>query len=320
MRAIVIDKKLKFNTEYPAPVPKKGESLVKILAAGICNTDIELMRGYMDFKGVLGHEFVGVVKKSDSVELVGKRVVGEININCGKCYFCRNNMGRHCPTRSVLGILKRDGAFAEYMTIPNGNLHVLPGEVSVMDAVFVEPLAAAFEILEQVHIKPTDKVVVFGDGRLGLLCAKVIALATDRITVVGKHSEKLDILKNMDMRTRYVEEFKPHNSKANIVVDCTGSRKGLVMAMHTVMPRGKLIIKSTTKESGGLDLNHMVINEITVIGSRCGPFSAAIGALAWNRVDVKPLITNKCKLEDGVEALKALSKKSQGIKTVITMD
>jgi len=320
MRAIVIDKKLKLHTEYPTPVPKRGESLVKVLAAGICNTDIELMRGYMDFKGVLGHEFVGVVKKSDTAELVDKRVVGEINISCGKCYFCRNNMDRHCPTRSVLGILKRDGAFAEYLTIPNRNLHILPDEVSVMDAVFVEPLAAAFEILEQVHIKPTDKVVILGDGRLGLLCAKVISLVTDRITVVGKHAEKLEILKNMEMRTRLVEEFRPHNSKGNVVVDCTGSREGLVMAMHTVMPRGKLIVKSTTKEKGELDLNHLVINEVTVIGSRCGPFSAAIAALEWNKVDVKPLITNKCKLDDGVEALKMLAKKSSGIKTVITMD
>jgi len=315
MKAIVLDKKLKFDIDYPLPTPGKNESLVKVLASGICNTDIELIRGYMGFKGILGHEFVGVVKKSDRAELIEQRVVGEINISCGNCYFCRNKMSGHCYVRSVVGILKRNGVFAEYVTIPTQNLHILPDEVSNLAGVFVEPLAAAFEIPEQVHIKPTDKVIVFGDGKLGLLCAQVVSLITERVTVVGKHSEKLALLKGKGIRTRFVDEFEPHRTKGDVVIECTGNKLGLVMAMYTTRPRGTLVIKSTTREKREFDLNHLVVNEINIVGSRCGPFPAAINALAKNKISVEPMITKKCSIEDGIESLR----KPSGIKTVITM-
>ncbi len=319
MRAITLEKELRFHTEYKIPVRKNGESLVKVLAAGVCNTDIELIRGYMAFSGILGHEFVGVVEESDDHGFIGKRVVGEINLNCGKCSFCLRQMPTHCSERTVLGILGKDGAFAEYLTIPTKNLHVLPDGVSDIQAVFVEPLAAAFEIVKQVHIKPTDNVLLFGDGKLGLLSAQVLSLYTPNLIAIGKHQKKLDILAKKGIKTTLLEDLSVEKTQADIVVDCTGNRSGLSIALSSVRPRGTLVIKSTTHEEGALDINHLVINEISVVGSRCGPFPVAIEALASNRVDVVSMVTNEVGLRGCLDVLKDESKKSTGIKTVINI-
>lgn len=301
MRAIIFDGKLRYMADYPVPINGEGEALIRVTLAGVCNTDLEIIKGYMGFQGVLGHEFVGVVERCRDSSLIGKRVVGEINMGCGRCGYCTNGMQNHCPSRSVLGILNRDGAFAEYATLPVSNLHLVPDSVTDEEAVFVEPLAAAFEITEQVNIRPDHRVCILGDGKLGLLTAQVLALTGSRLICIGRHEEKLAILGKRGIETNstsagYCREF-------DLVVDCSGSPKGLESAINLVKPKGTIVLKTTAAKREAIDMNSLVINEITLLGSRCGPFSPAIEALAEKYVDVRPMISRVFPLEEGVEAV-----------------
>ncbi len=301
MRALHWDgQQLRLQQRYTNPSLRDGFALVRVRLAGICSTDLQIFKGYMAFAGVPGHEFVGEVSQGPA-ELMGKRVVGEINFACGTCDTCRKGLQRHCPTRQVMGILNADGSFAEYMAVPVANLHKVPDNVADEEAVFTEPLAAAFEILEQVQVQSSDEVVVFGDGKLGLLCAQVLHQAGARVTVVGKHPDKLGFLKKQGLRTCLLADWKA--SLANIVVEATGSEGGLVLAIETVRPRGTLVLKSTLAAEHSLSLAPLVINEVTVVGSRCGLFPPALEALTYKRVSVSPLINKVYPLEEGVEAV-----------------
>lgn len=300
MRALVFDKELQYRTDVPMPIPKEDEALIRVTSAGICNTDLEIIKGYMGFKGIPGHEFVGVVEECADSKLTGMRVVGEINIACGNCDYCNNRMENHCPSRSVLGILNRDGAFADYITLPIKNMHLVPDSISDEEAVFVEPLAAAFKILEQVDIEASDRVCVLGDGKLGLLAGQVLSTTGCDLVVDGKHPGKLSILDRMGIRTESGVKF---NEKGfDIVVDCTGSASGIETALRIVKPRGRVVLKTTVTEKREVDLNTLVVNEISLIGSRCGPFHSAIDAIGSRKVDVMPLISASYGLEEGITA------------------
>ena len=301
MQALYWDgQNLRLQQRYANPSAGDGMALVRIRLAGVCSTDLQILKGYMAFQGVPGHEFVGEVSEGPA-ELIGKRVVGEINFACGTCDMCFKGLQRHCPTRQVMGILNADGSFAEYMAIPAANLHVVPDGVADEEAVFTEPLAAAFEILEQIQVQSADEAVVFGDGKLGLLCAQVLHQAGARVSAIGKHATKLDFLKELGIRTRLLTDWRP--SPADIVVEATGSERGLALAIETVRPRGTLVLKSTVAAEHSLSLAPLVINEVTVIGSRCGLFPPALEALAHNRISVSPLIDKVYTLEEGVEAV-----------------
>ncbi|HVO91545.1 MAG TPA: alcohol dehydrogenase catalytic domain-containing protein, partial [Terriglobales bacterium] len=259
-----------------------------------------LLKGYMGFKGGPGHEFVGSVSEGPA-ELVGKRMVGEINFGCGNCEACRCELARHCPNRSVMGILNADGAFAEYISVPLGNLHVVPENVADEEAVFTEPLAAAFEILTQIQLDLGDEVLVLGDGKLGNLCAQVLSLTGAKITAVGKHADKLALIKKAGVRTIRLEDWQPRCF--DVVVEATGTASGLDLALSAVRPRGTLILKSTIAGNHQVSLAPIVINEIIVIGSRCGPFTDALAALTAKQVSVTPLIEKIYPLSDGVAAI-----------------
>ena len=308
MRALVFDGNLHLRTDYPDPTPLPGESIVKVELAGICGTDLEITRGYMGYRGVPGHEFVGRVVQSDDATLRGQRVVGEINASCGMCDRCIDGLGRHCATRTVLGILGRDGAFAEYLRLPNANLLPLPDTVADESAVFVEPYAAACEIFDQAQLKRTDRIAILGDGRLGAMVA--LALRGDQFTpvVAGHHPEKLKRLSALGLRTQLAEELAPGY---DVVIDCTGHSDGFTLAIATVRPRGTIILKSTAAAGAAINLAPLVINEITIIGSRCGRFQPAIAALAAARFDPRPLIDQGFSLDHGVAAFAAVADKSK---------
>ncbi|MGD0288271.1 MAG: alcohol dehydrogenase catalytic domain-containing protein [Candidatus Binataceae bacterium] len=308
MRALVFDGKLHLRTDYPDPVPAPGESIVKISLAGVCGTDLEITRGYMEYRGVPGHEFVGRVVQSEIASLAGKRVVGEINASCRTCNSCIDGMGRHCPTRTVLGILGRDGAFAEYLRLPNANLFSLPDSVTDEAAVFTEPFAAACEIFDQTHLKRTDRIAVLGDGRLGALVALALRGENFAPVVAGHHPEKLKRLAALGLQTQSADELAPGY---DAVVDCTGQSAGFSSAIALVRPRGTVILKSTAAAGAAMNLAPVVINEITIIGSRCGRFGPAIDALAARKFDPRPLIDATYSLDDGVAAFTAAADKSK---------
>jgi threonine dehydrogenase-like Zn-dependent dehydrogenase len=316
MRALVFHNNvLTLEKNCPRPDLQPGEALIRVLQAGICNTDLEITRGYMAFHGIPGHEFVGIVEAvhegpgaSLPTYLVGKRVVGEINAACHHpdCLYCQYNMPTHCPNRTTLGILNRDGAFAEYLTLPVANLHVVPDNVSDDEAVFVEPLAANFEMLEQVHLHPTDMVIVLGDGKMAQLATQVLALTGCHVKMVGKHIEKLTLAERYGIETSLLADAEQAIDKgkrrADIVVECTGSAQGLELAMRLVRPRGTILLKSTVSDLSTLHLAPIVIDEIRVQGSRCGPFAPALRALSQRSIDVLPLISARYNLDDGLEA------------------
>ena len=322
MKALVFRKSLEFRTDYPIPTPGRDEALVHVKLAGICNTDLEITKGYMRFEGVPGHEFVGIVEKSEDRDLEGKRVTGEINIGCGECTYCRDNLQIHCPNRSVLGIAHRDGAFAEYVSIPIKNLHIVPDSVSDEEAVFTEPLAAAFEILEQVKINNSDRVCVLGDGKLGLLAGQVLNTTGCDLVIAGRHREKLSILKKKGIKTEIVPAkagARPELGMFDLVVDCTGSSSGIQTALEITKPRGTIILKTTVAQNVAFDLNRVVINEITIIGSRCGPFHRALEAIEKKSVELRPIISRSFKIEDGVEAFEYASQKGV-LKVLLKID
>ena len=274
MRAVVFDQELRFNDHYPVPDPPSGWARIRIHQSGICQTDLELTRGYMGFRGVLGHEFVGTVDACEDASLRGKRVVGEINAACGICEWCARDLGRHCPNRRTLGIDRLDGCMADYCLLPIVNLLEVPAEISDDRAVLTEPLAAACEILEQLEISAGGKIVVLGDGRLGILCAWVLSSVNPNVTLIGHHPEKLAKAAWLTLRTaRQPQEI---DAPVDIVVDATGSGRGLSDAMQLCKPRGTIVLKSTVASQGSLNLAPIVINEITLLGSRCGQFKDAL--------------------------------------------
>jgi threonine dehydrogenase-like Zn-dependent dehydrogenase len=298
MRAMVLDgNRVSFRPDGPPPVLANGEVMVRVLCAGICETDLQLIRGYMGFRGVLGHEFVGVAEDGP---YVGRRIVGEINCSCWLCETCRSGRPTHCPNRTTIGIANHDGAFADFVAVPQRNLHLVPDSVSTDAAVFTEPLAAAFQIPAQLSLNRDDRVVVLGDGRLGNLCAQVLAGICERVLVVGKHPDKLELLQSLGIATT---SQLPQDRTADIVVDCTGSETGLPAALEIVRPRGTVVLKTTVAGSQQMPWARIVIDEVTIVGSRCGPFDRALAALADGSIRVLPLIAGRFDLSDGVEAL-----------------
>ena len=323
MRALVYaNNSLSLEQHYPEPALTDGEALIRVLQVGICNTDLEITRGYMAFEGVLGHEFVGIVERvregsgaTAPAYLIGQRVVGEINAACHRadCLYCQRDMPTHCPQRTTLGIVNRDGAFAEYVTLPTANLHLVPDNVSDEEAVFVEPLAANFEIFEQVHVKPTDSVIVLGDGKMGQLAAQVMALASCDVKMVGKHADKLAIVEQRGIATYPLHDvthlLQKIRRRVDMIVECTGAAQGLELALQLVRPRGTVILKSTVAAMSALHLAPIVIDEIRVQGSRCGPFAPALRALSQHTIDVRPLISARYTLDEGLEAFERAGEK-----------
>lgn len=318
MRALLYQPSgLRLDPNYPLPTTVDGEALIRVLQVGICNTDLEIVRGYMGFQGVLGHEFVGVVEEiyGDIAQeryghLQGQRIVGEINAACHRpdCIYCQRGMPTHCPNRTTLGIVNRNGAFADYLLLPVENLHPVPENVSDEEAVFVEPLAANFEILEQVHLKPTEHIVILGDGKMGQLAAQVLTLSGCAVSMVGKHEEKLALAAKRGVHTYMLDTAQrfalENGQRADLVVECSGSAQGLEMALRLVRPRGTLILKSTVAEKSLLHLAPIVIDEIRVQGSRCGPFAPALRALSQKLIDVCPFIGARYPLDEGLAAFK----------------
>lgn len=317
MQALVLeDGKVHFRRNYPEPRCEKNEVLVAVELAGICRTDLEIVKGYMGFSGVLGHEFVGRVVKGPR-DLQSKRVVGEINCVCGKCDMCQSGLAIHCRDRRVIGILNHDGAFAQYLALPKRNVHVLPEAVGNEKAIFVEPLAAALQIVKQVPIESRHKVIVMGDGRLGLLAVQIMAAkgAKGKVVMLGRHPEKLLFCEKRGIQGILLEDMliKP---EWDVVVDCTGSADGFATACKLVRPRGRLVLKSTWAQAEPVDLTPLVVDEITLVGSRCGPFPDAINALASEQVVIDGLITSCFSLSNGEAALQKAQEPDQ-IKVVI---
>jgi threonine dehydrogenase-like Zn-dependent dehydrogenase len=301
MLALRLDAEGPRVTEIDAPELRPGTALVRVARAGICNTDLELVKGYMGFRGVLGHEFVGRVEAGPA-EWLGRRAVGEINFACGRCATCRAGLQRHCPSRSVMGIQGADGAFAELVRVPLENLHAVPDSVSDERAVFVEPLAAACEILEQVPAAARASCLVLGDGKLGLLAAQVLAAAGARVVCVGRHAGKLARLAQRGIETLLSADWTPA-PVSDVVVEATGSAEGLRAAIAATRPRGTLLLKSTLAEHPRVDLAPLVIHEITLVGSRCGPFEPALRLLAEGCVEVDSLVSERVPLRDAERAL-----------------
>ena len=315
MQALIYDgQKVQAVNHLDEPQPGKGEVVIQSHRMGVCATDLEICRGYMGFTGVLGHEFVGTVEQAngskESRQWVGKRVVGSINCVCGQCDLCRTGLGEHCRNRTVLGIVDRNGCFAERFVLPANNLIEVPDSIDDDHAVFTEPLAAALQIVRQLTIEGRPYITVLGDGRLGLLCTQVLAQQNATVRCVGKHLSKLALCEKWGVKHRRLEDVGMRADQ-DIVVDCTGSPDGLVTAMNMVRPRGKIVLKTTVAAgplgNRGVDLSPLVVNEIELIGSRCGPFPEALMALDTGSVDVLSLISRRVKLADGVEALQFAS-------------
>jgi len=301
------------------PIPRiKGEAVVRVALAGICNTDLEIVRGYAGFSGTIGHEFVGIVESSPDHSQIGCRVVGEINVGCGECSLCRFGDPRHCPNRTVLGIQNRDGAFAEYLSLPPDNLLVVPDTVSNRQAVFAEPLAAACEILEQVKIQPGQRVIVIGDGKLGQLIARVLATTGCELTMLGKHPEKMKLTADLGIQCSELAAVNTlARSRYDIIVEASGSPDGLRLALNLVQPRGCVVMKSTFPGSVAIDSSRVVVDEITLIGSRCGRFAPALELLASGKIEVERLITSEYSLSEGIAAVEQ-AQKANSLKVLLS--
>lgn len=291
----------RLRDDLPRPTPPPGEALVRVRVAGVCNTDLELLRGYYPYAGVPGHEFVGVVEEAAGApEWVSRRVVGEINAACGECPTCRVGRPTHCERRTVLGIVARDGVFATHVRLPIRNLHVVPDGVPDDVAVFTEPTAAALEVQEQVRVSPGDRVVVVGAGKLGNLVAQTLAATGCRLLVVGRSPRPLSLLAARGIATGTAEAIEPR--QADLAVECTGDPEGLELARSAVRPRGKIVLKSTYHGKASIDMAPFVVDEITLVGSRCGPFAPALASLARGDVDPRPLVEARYPLADAVAA------------------
>ncbi len=310
------NQQLNLRQDLDIPQPAPDEALVKVLQAGICNTDLELIRGYYPYTGILGHEFVGIVTEGPDY-LKQKRVVGEINAACGYCYYCQKKQPTHCENRTVLGIVNRNGAFSEYLTLPIRNLHPLPAQVSTDAATFTEPIAAALEIQQQVKIAPNHRVLVVGDGKLGQLVAQTLALTGCDLFVVGRYSEKLALLADFGIQTGFQEMITARSF--DIAVECTGNPEGFELARVSLRPSGVLVLKSTYAGKLTLDASAIVVDELTVIGSRCGPFEKAIALLEEDKIKVECLIQGRYSLKDGLNAFKHAQKRGK-LKILLEMD
>jgi len=292
---------LRLRDDLEAPVPPPGEALVRVRVAGVCNTDLELVRGYYPYAGVPGHEFVGTVEAADGApEWRGRRVVGEINAACGACPACEAGRRSHCEKRSVLGIVGRDGAFATHLRLPIANLHAVPDALPDAVAVFSEPVAAALEIQQQVRVAPSDRVVVIGAGKLGQLVAQTLAVTGCRLQVVGRSPRPLALLAARGIATATDAAIEPR--RADLAIECTGHPDGLEIARRAVRPRGTIVLKSTYHGKAPIDMARFVVDEITLVGSRCGPFAPALALLADGRVDPRPLVEAHYPLADAVAA------------------
>ncbi len=302
MQALYLaDGKLQFQIDAPKPQPKKGEALIRLQLAGICSTDLEIVKGYAGFAGILGHEFVGdVVEAPDEPTWVGKRVVGRINLGCRSCPDCFAGNVEHCPHRTVLGIINKDGAFADYLTLPTANLLEVPEGVTDEEAVFTEPLAAALRIRQQAKISPTDKVAVVGPGRLGLLIGQVLALGGASVMMLGRSRKSLEMPEQMGMQTGIISDYA--DNAFDFVVEATGNEAGFAHSLRLVRPLGRLALKSTFAGKAHIDLTKLVVGEITVIGSRCGPFHPALRLLAEKAIQTAPLIQGRYPLSQGIPA------------------
>ncbi|HJQ24865.1 MAG TPA: alcohol dehydrogenase catalytic domain-containing protein [Blastocatellia bacterium] len=314
MRALRFDGSLHFVSDAPLPV-RPDETLVHVLRAGICNTDLEIVKGYAGFRGTLGHEFVGRVVESPDEGLIGQRVVGEINAGCGVCALCRAGDPRHCPARTVLGIKGRDGAFADYLSLPARNVIAVPDSIADEEAVFAEPLAAAAGILEQVNVAESTRVAVIGEGKLAQLICRVLAQTGCALTVIGKHQEKLALLEDLSARRLLLTHTgnEPDGLQSwvaesglsqnfDVVVEASGAASGLPMAIALARPRGTIVMKSTHHGRTAFDLSMAVVNELRLVGSRCGRLAPALDLLARRAVNVRRLISNEYAIEDGLAA------------------
>ena len=301
MLAVHLENGAVTTRDIPLPQRPEGFALLRLLVGGICNTDLELQRGYYQFAGTPGHEFVAEVVEADTPSLIGQRVVGEINLACAHCEWCRKGLGRHCPNRTVLGIVKHPGALAEFLTLPERNLHVLPTGIPLERAVFTEPLAAACEILDQVSIPPGETVAVLGDGKLGLLVAMVLNAHGAKVHQFGRHPEKLRIAAATGVTTELAGGKLP-TAEYDWVVDSTGDPKGLRTAAAMTRPRGAVILKSTVHGTVEIDTAPVIVNEITLIGSRCGRFEAALPLLGDRRIRLEEMIADRFPLQDAPKA------------------
>ncbi|MBD0327657.1 MAG: alcohol dehydrogenase catalytic domain-containing protein, partial [Pyrinomonadaceae bacterium] len=273
-----------------------GEALVRVRLSGICNTDVEIVRGYAGFEGTIGHEFVGVVESAPDEGLMGRRVVGEINAGCGHCALCAGGDARHCPQRTVLGIHGRDGAHAEFLRLPVENLLPVPDDVPDERAVFCEPLAAAYGIRERVQVEKDTRIIVIGDGKLGLLCAQALSLFSRRVMLVGKHSEKLRIAAARGIETMTLDQAQALARDFDVAVEASGAESGFALALQLLRPRGVLVLKSTFHGTTPVDAARIVVDEISVVGSRCGRFAPALDLLRTGAVDVESLISEEYSL------------------------
>jgi len=330
--AFQIDKGKLRSVAKPLPKLQPGWALVRVRLAGICNTDVELLHGYYNFRGIPGHEFVGEVEEVEGVSPIarkkwlGKRVCGEINISCGAlsrrsiCDFCKRGLKTHCAKRTVLGIIGHPGAYAEYLTLPLENLHVVPDSVTDQHAVFVEPLAAACEILKQVDARSFRSAAVLGDGKLAQLIARVLRTAIPRVVMYGKHEKKLALARQAGIETKRVRgdssDLKRVKENYALLVEATGSPSGLALAQQMTEPRGTLVLKSTFHGAAPVETWPIVVKEINVVGSRCGPFAKAIALLRSGKVDPRPLITRTFHLADAAEAI-AFAQRSGVIKVLL---
>jgi threonine dehydrogenase-like Zn-dependent dehydrogenase len=316
MQAIVFDgKQARLRSDQPEPKPAAGEARVKVTLSGLCRTDLEVLAGYQSFEGVMGHEFVGVVAAAGRQELVGKRVVSEINCVCGKCDMCSSGLRNHCRNRRVIGISGRNGCFAEQVVVPEMNLHLVPDDVSDEEAVFVEPLAAALQVIHQVAIEPRMQVAVLGDGRLALLVAMVLKASGCKLTVVGKHPEKMTQFERRHIVCKPQSEIRMAADQ-DVAVECTGRPEGLALAQRMVRPRGRIVLKSTYVGGEPIDLAPIVINELTLVGSRCGSFPEAISLLARREVEVGSMIWRTFRLSQFEKAV-AEAKKPHAMKVLL---
>lgn len=306
MQALYFDGTPRLVT-VPSPQPEPGEALIRVRLAGICGTDLAILRGYHNFRGILGHEFVGEVVQAPEPAWLGKRVVGDINLGCGRCPACRRGLEHHCPHRRVLGILGKDGCLAEYVTLPLANLYEVPAEVPDAFAVFAEPLAAALQVLEQVHCPPDSRVLIVGDGRLGLLTALVLRLQGCELHLVGRHPHKLDLARGRGVIVYDGEQPPP--AAFEVVIEASGSPSGWETAVRAVRPRGTIVLKSTIPETVAFRTSDLVVPEVTVVGSRCGPLAPALRLLAQRLINPRKLISRIYPLAEAEAALQAAAAK-----------
>lgn len=311
MKAFKFENNKIIKIEKKVPEINQGEALIKVRYSGICNTDIELFKGYYNFNGIAGHEFIGEVVKSSNKKLIGQRVVGDINIACGECEYCKIGMFKHCKNRKVLGILNWDGAFSEYIKLPERNLHIVNSSISDEEACFTEPLAAALEPTQQYKFSFDKNILILGDGKLGLLSTLGLSFFSNSLLLVGKHKEKLEIASKKGIKTLLLEEAykKLKDTKFDVIIEATGSNSGLDFALNYIKPKGIIFLKTTIHNNISINISKIAVNEINIAGSRCGNFDQSLKFLKNKIVDVKPLIQNIYKFEDFPDAFSEASRK-----------